>query len=183
MTGRPAGAFVALLVLAAAVCSACGRGTSTDHAGSGDSTHAATAPDTTFRRGIARVAGTQLFFAACDGPPEAPLADRTGGALTEAVRGLAGDGAQKVYVEFGGRDASGGLEADVFLRAAPDGEGGGCGRPVGTFLFQAFGNEPFWSATVWEDSLVFAQPGDPSHVLWPSTAVRATRDPAGTRTW
>ena len=174
-------------VLAAVVFGGCGRGTSpSDRAAAHDSLPAGApqAADTTFHRGLARLNSTQLLFTACDGPPEAPLEERSGGAVANAVKSLAGgDGATKVYVEFTGGNAGGTLAAYELLRAAPVGEGGGCERPVGTYLYQAFGNEPFWSVTVWEDSVVFAQPDDPARVAWPSTQVKATRDPAGTRTW
>jgi uncharacterized membrane protein len=143
----------------------------------------ASAPPAAFRRGTLRVAGEALTFTACGGTGESPLVDRTGGELTAAARSLGGGG--PLYVEFRGTETQGTTpaEAVTFLRAAPVGEGGGCDRPAGAYVFQAFGNEPFWAAYVWADSLVFLQPDEPSHVAWPVSGVTATGTTGGRRTW
>ena len=180
---------VLLLLLAAG----CGGGTSRDTT-DGDSTRAdgaapgADATDTTFQRGSVRAGGDSLFYTACGSEAEAWLDDRTGGELSSAARSLAADGSQAVYVEvMGGPTGAGTIAAIRFLRAAPMGEGGGCNRPAATYLYQALGEEPFWSVYVWEDSLVFTQPEGgtpgPSHVAWPAPAVVPSRDARGVRTW
>jgi uncharacterized membrane protein len=131
-----------------------------------------------------RVAGDSLFFTACGIAGESRLDDRTGGALTSAVRSLTDGGGQAVYVEMNGAAAgTGAAAAFEFLRAAPVGEGGGCDRPAGTYLYQAFGEEPFWSVRVEEDSIVFEQPDTPSRVAWPAAAVVPGLEPNGARTW
>jgi uncharacterized membrane protein len=63
------------------------------------------------------------------------------------------------------------------------GEGGGCNRPPGDFVYQAFGTEPFWSVRVDVDSVVFTQPDEPNRVAWPAPAVVPAIDPSGARTW
>jgi uncharacterized membrane protein len=189
----PGGALVpAVLVLCA--LAGCARGTPPDSAsgsgsGSGDSARAgqsgapAAAGDPAFLRGTVRVAGDSLYFTACGSAAEAWMADRTGGELTAAARSL-GEGGAGVYVEVnGGATGAGTAAAAEFLRAAPIGEGGGCNRPAGAYLYHAFGEEPFWSVRVEEDSLVFEQPGEPARVAWPAAAVVASRGASGARTW
>jgi uncharacterized membrane protein len=189
MNARAGLALVLLVLIASVALAGCRRGTTPDGTATGDSTTspgatpAAAIIDTTFQRGSVRVRGDSLFFAACGSTAEARLDDRTGGTLASAVRSLA-DGGQAVYVEMNGGPAGAGTVAAVeFLRAAPIGEGGGCGRAPEAYLYQAFGEEPFWSVHVWTDSVVFQQPDEPNRVAWPATAVVPARDAAGARTW
>ncbi|MEO6463426.1 MAG: hypothetical protein ABIP29_10160, partial [Candidatus Eisenbacteria bacterium] len=58
-----------------------------------------------------------------------------------------------------------------------------CARAPETSLYQAFGQEPFWSVHVWDDSLVFQHPDEPNRVAWPAKDVVPSRDPGGARTW
>lgn len=175
-------AAVAACITLAGACAPAGR-----DAGDGtDTTLAGRAPapaDTIFQRGIATLRGDSLSFTGCGNTTSARLEDRTGGALTSAVRTLGGEG---VYVEMNGNEAADAEAAVValeLLRAAPVGEGGGCDRPPGEYVYQAFGNEPFWSVRVDTDSLVFLQPEDPNRVAWPAPAVVPSLDAAGARTW
>lgn len=186
----PRGALVAtMLIVSSLAGGGCGPGTPRgDHAAGGSTGGSATTPgpvaaDTAFQRGSVRVRGDSLFFIACGSTAEAWLDDRTGGALARAVRSL-GEGGQAVYLEMnGGAAGPGAVTAFEFLRAAPVGEGGGCGRAPGTYLYQAFGEEPFWSVHVWDDSLVFQQPDEPARIVWPSRSVTATRHEIGARAW
>lgn len=63
-------------------------------------------------------------------------------------------------------------------------EGYGCAAPWGRFAFRAFGNEPFWSATIAGDSLTLVRPDEPErtwHGTRDATAtglVMAAGDPA-----
>lgn len=177
----PRGALLAALLLVAAP--GCRGGESTSAGGPAELPGAATA-DTTFQRGSVRAGGDSLFFTACGTSAEAWLDDRTGGLLSGAVHALAADGRQAVYLEMnGGPSGAGRVAAIEFLRAAPTGEGGGCNRAAEAYLYQAFGEEPFWSVQVWGDSVVFQQPDEPGRVAWPATAVVPSRDPGGARRW
>lgn len=185
----PRGAlFFAIGALVLAGCGSGGGGGPQDSApgdpaGGDGSAPPAAASDTTFLRGSVRVAGDSLYFTACGSAAETWLDDRTGGVLATAARSLGDDGAG-VYVEMNGASTGTGTAAAFeFLRASPIGEGGGCDRPAGAYLYHAFGEEPFWSVRVEEDSLVFEQPDDPARVAWPSSAVVPSRDAAGARTW
>jgi uncharacterized membrane protein len=190
----------ALAALAAAVAAAaglaglagCGPGSRTQAGGATDSLPpvapvAVTTPtDTTFQRGLLRVRGDSLFFTGCGNTSESRLDDRTGIALAGAMTNLGAAQGQPIYVELnGGSPAGGGATfiAVEFLRATPVGEGGGCNRPPGDFVYQAFGTEPFWSVRVDVDSVVFTQPDEPNRVAWPAPAVVPAIDPSGARTW
>jgi uncharacterized membrane protein len=108
---------------------------------------------------------------------ELRVQDLTGGELGRAHEALGGPG-RPVFVEVvteamgrgrGAEGASGELGASVveLVRASPVGESAGCSEPPALYRVRASGNEPFWSATVEEDSIVFEQPADPSRVAAP----------------
>ena len=187
-----AGFALAAIAALAVVVSACaparrdgdGVGAAGDSARSPGAAPGATA-DTTFRRGVVVARGTARTFTGCGNTVGVRLIDRTGGALDAAVRALGGDGSG-VYVEMNGGAPAGDTTTVValeFLRASPIGEGGGCDRPPGDYVYQAFGNEPFWSVRVDTDSLVFSQPDEPSRVAWAAPAVVPSLDATGARTW
>ena len=110
-------------------------------------------------------------IALCDGKA-LPARDGTGGELRRAHDALGGEG-RPVFVEVRatmitiGPAATAHLAVAELVRASPVGEGAGCAEPPAPYLFRAFGNEPFWSATVGADSVVFEQPDEPRRTAVP----------------
>ena len=99
--------------------------------------------------------------------------DLTGGELRRAHEALGGPGTP-VFVEVvtesmgpGGASGEPGASVVELVRASPVGESVGCSEPPALYRVRASGNEPFWSATVEEDSIVFEQPGDPPRAAAP----------------
>lgn len=114
----------------------------------------------------------------CEGGTLA-VRDLTRGELQSAHEALGGGPEVPVFVEVRAESAhapaTGGvtLTVQALVRASPVGESAGCAEPPAPYLYRASGNEPFWSATVGEDSIVFEQPEEPRRLAAPIT-VRET---------
>ena len=119
-------------------------------------------------RGLYTAAGPDSgTIALCEGAT-LPVRDGTGGELRRAHDALGGGPENPVFVEIRAESvaATGAahaahLAALELVRASPVGEGAGCAEPPAPYRFRASGNEPFWSATVGADSIVFEQPEEP----------------------
>jgi uncharacterized membrane protein len=118
----------------------------------------------------------------CDGKA-LPARDGTGGDLRRAHDTLGGGPGHPVFVEVraavpvDAKEATAHLTVTALVRASPVGEGAGCAEAPAPYRFRAFGNEPFWSATVGADSVVFEQPDEPRRIALPVTK----REEAGGR--
>jgi putative lipoprotein len=110
----------------------------------------------------------------CEGGSLA-VRDLTQGELHRAHEALGGGPETPVFVEVRAESArapaTGGVTLAVaaLVRASPVGESAGCAEPPAPYLYRASGNEPFWSATVGEDSIVFEQPEEPRRLAAPIT--------------
>jgi len=116
----------------------------------------------------------------CDDRSEVWLIDRTGGDLTAAYQALGSGPGSRVFVEMtagvvAAPDSGAGSRYPMALfvtelrRARPVGEGAGCEEPPAPYRFRATGNEPFWSLTVFSDSIVLEEPEPPSRIAFPSS--------------
>jgi uncharacterized membrane protein len=111
------------------------------------------------------------------GGGELEVQDRTGGDLRRAHEALGSGPEGPVFVEVraeavGTGTGPGAVERIAVLhlvRATPVGESAGCAEPPARYRFRASGNEPFWAATVEEDSIVFEQPEEPRRFAVPRT--------------
>jgi uncharacterized membrane protein len=77
------------------------------------------------------------------------------------VRGVWGDSGS-------GAPARPSLRVGKLIRASPVGAGSGCEEPPAPYRLRAVGNEPFWSATVTADSVIFMQPDEPARIAFPA---------------
>ena len=93
--------------------------------------------------------------------------------VQRAYDALAPEAYAPVFVEVRGRrelapsagfgaDYAGQLRLSALLRAESATEGFGCGEDVGSFVFKATGQEPFWHARVLDDRITLATPEIPS---------------------
>ena len=133
-------------------------------------------------RGLYTVAASpdSGVLALCEGGTLA-VRDRTGGELRRAHEALGGGPEGAVFVEVRAQSPTTddpALAVVDLVRASPVGEGAGCAEPPAPYRFRASGNEPFWSATVARDSIVFEQPEEPRRVAAPLTG---REDGAGRR--
>ena len=103
-----------------------------------------------------------------------PVRDGTGGELRRAYDALGGGPGSPVFVEIRAESIVGSVASQAahlavleLVRASPTGEGAGCAEPPASYRFRASGNEPFWSATVGADSIVFEQPEEPRRTAAP----------------
>jgi len=102
-------------------------------------------------------------FQPCGEEVRLRVVDRTSGDMEEAYRQLAGDPGRPLYVEIRGlRDPSrseaapGGTLTVLQLRQAAI-ETLGCDEDL-AFEVEAFGNEPFWKATLSEGTMTYSAP-------------------------
>lgn len=118
------------------------------------------------------------------GGGEIEVQDRTGGELRRAHEALGSGPEGPIFVEvraqaMGAETGPGAVERIAVLhlvRATPVGESAGCAEPPARYRFRASGNEPFWAATVEEDSIVFEQPEEPRRFALPLTGSEAGPD-------
>lgn len=127
-------------------------------------------------RGLYTAAGADSGTIALCGGAALPAQDGTGGDLRRAHDALGGGPDQPVFVEVraesvvaSAKAATAHLVVTELVRASPVGEGAGCAEPPARYRFRAFGNEPFWSATIGTDSIVFEQPDEPRRTAAPVT--------------
>lgn len=123
------------------------------------------------KRGVASAAGDHAIFRACDDTTDLWLIDESDGALAQLLT----EGEASVYVEVYGERAAvpddvpaARGHAGVFileqLLYGTAGEGAGCAKPAPDYVVAARGNEPFWSAQVTEDGMVWKQPDAPQEI-------------------
>jgi len=134
-------------------------------------------------RGYLLEASGGFSFRPCDDRSEVWLVDHTGGDLAAAYRALGSGPGSRVFIEVTAGvvvapDSGAGsrypeaLSVTQLLRAGPAGEGAGCDEPPATYVYRAAGNEPFWSATITADSILFVEPGSQARLAFPATAPR-----------
>ncbi|HET9252244.1 MAG TPA: hypothetical protein VFP58_09020 [Candidatus Eisenbacteria bacterium] len=151
----------------------CSRSETPPSVRDGASPAPAAARDASRYRGLYTSSGPDSGTIALCGGAALPARDGTGGELRRAHDALGGGPEHPVFVEVRAESvvAGGGsaahLEVVALVRASPVGEGAGCAEPPARYRFRASGNEPFWSATVGADSIVFEQPDEPRRTAIP----------------
>jgi len=129
------------------------------------------------KRGVVTLAPDRSSFRPCGEQTEWLLVDQTDGVLKREFAGEkseeGADQGLKLYIEAYGERAidqpapegfAGTFMLEEPLYAAPDGQTRGCDTPLQDYIVAARGNEPFWSAQVTEEALLWRQPDEPKEI-------------------
>ena len=175
---RTRGCFAGVLLVLVGACND-RREASGDGATADSAIPAAPTPAGDLTRGLLAIDRGETTFVACDETTPRTVNDQTGGELQRAAAGLGAVAGERIYLVVRAvdvrspaqgpgaryRDA---LNVTQVVRAAHPGEGGGCHMPPPKWQFSARGNEPFWGAKVYPDSIVLTQPDPPSPLVFPA---------------
>ncbi len=127
------------------------------------------------KRGVMTIAEERATFKPCDAETELWVLDQSPGALTQTLIEEQQTAPVSLYVEAYGERApteempqaqgfDGMFVLEDILYAGVPSEVRGCDAPAPTYVVLARGNEPFWSAEVRDDEVIWRQPDAPQEI-------------------
>ena len=127
------------------------------------------------KRGVMTIAEERATFTPCESETELWVLDQSPGALTQTLIEDQQTAPVSLYVEAYGERApieempqaqgfDGIFVLEDILYAGVPSEMRGCDAPAPTYVVLARGNEPFWSAEVGDDEMIWRQPDEPQEI-------------------